>query len=269
MSKKIKVVTNAGQKLRRNTMLEMHRQTVETLAQLTKTVGEREFFPVDIPEGSRGKWRVKRCVVGDETVRNIKYAFDGFLEMVVSPGTYTVLQFVNGDGEYETMMSNTQFEYRTNIDFVQSARGHVMIAGLGLGMILRPLAAKDDVESITVVEKDPDVIAMIAPYYADIKKLRIIQADVFKYNPDRVFDWVWHDIWPSTSPDNLTQMHALRWRYRTHAIQQGCWAQDICKRMGDQIRALRKLKKELQNARAGTKLVAQPRARLGRQAAKA
>ena len=43
-------------------------------------------------------------------------------------------------------------------------RGHVVVAGLGLGLIVHTLAACPDVERVTVVEVEPDVITLVQPH---------------------------------------------------------------------------------------------------------
>jgi hypothetical protein len=70
------------------------------------------------------------------------------------PGTYACLR-VNG----RLMMSDTRMEHYTNYKVVREARGNVLIAGLGLGMILHPILAKKEVLSVTVIEKYADVIS--------------------------------------------------------------------------------------------------------------
>jgi len=72
------------------------------------------------------------------------------------PGTYAVLKIAG-----TTVMSDTPMERLTNQKIVKKATGRVLIAGLGLGMILHPIAAKARVQSITVVEQSRDVIRMI------------------------------------------------------------------------------------------------------------
>lgn len=230
---------------RRSMLQAAHARTVKSMQALDEIVKDPTHYPVLVPSGARGKWSIQDVEVSGfhASMRNMKLALDGFPEMAVTPGTYKTLTFLNSRGDSEVMMSNTQFEYRTNVGFVQNARGHVLISGLGLGMLLRPLAAKPEVLSITVIEKDPDVIALVAPHYADIDKLSILNYDIFRYKCSRMYDWGMHDIWPTTCPENLNQMHALRHRFRADIRNQVCWAEDICRRMGEQIRELRQLKK--------------------------
>jgi spermidine synthase len=67
-------------------------------------------------------------------------------------------------------------------------------------------ARKDDVVSVTVVERDPDVIRLfreqLLPQFSCKDKISVIQSDAFDYleynmkyvSPDFVFMDIWHDI---------------------------------------------------------------------------
>jgi spermidine synthase len=107
------------------------------------------------------------------------------------PGKIAILR-VNG----RTMMSDTFTEHMTNWEIVREARGKVLIAGLGLGMILHPILKKKEVQSVTVVEKYQDVIDLVS-HTLDHKKLRVICADIFNWLPrdDQKFDTIYFDIW--------------------------------------------------------------------------
>lgn len=229
-------------------------RTLSAFATLTRLMNETTHYPVDVQPGISGKWRVRKVRVGDQTIRNVIDVMHGDPESVVAPGTYTTLSYLDKKNTPVVMMSNTQLEYRTNVDFVEKARGHVLIAGLGLGMLLRPLAAKPEVLSITVVEKERDVINLVAASYADLTKVTIVHADIFKCVKARVqslrmihgadkFDWVMHDIWPDISHMNLTQMHVLREMYKPYAHNQVCWSEELCQRHAARLRAMRKDKR--------------------------
>jgi spermidine synthase len=218
-------------------------------------IAQHDFWPVALPGGSSGKWTVYQATVSPEKAMmdSLKHCMAGFPEMSVSPGTYTVLARATTHGP-EVMMSNTQFEYRTNIEFVGRAHGQVLVNGLGIGMLLRPLAARAEVERITVVEKDRDILQLIAPHYQDLidaGKLRIIHGDAFKYVPDQYYDCIMHDIWPTTSTYNLTEMIALKRRYQHlmagRIISQHCWAEEICWRMAGTVTTLKQLKRSMKN----------------------
>jgi hypothetical protein len=142
----------------------------------------------------------------------------------VLPGRYCQL-LVDG----ALFMTDTPAERRTNRPVVEAARGDVLIGGLGLGLILPPLILAPEVTSITVLEKSPEVIALVAPsyqigapYWANtvdayrLHKLRFIEADVFQWTPDQKFHTVWFDIWPAIELSNLPEMAKLHRHYRPH-----------------------------------------------------
>lgn len=203
---------------------------------------ETDHYPVNIPDCKLGDWQVINRVVtpGEVMLDNLRRVRDEMPEMVVAPGiSYTVLH----SKKHGVMMSNTQLEYRTNKQFITEAHGDVLIGGLGIGMVIRPLAEKDDVTSITILEKDPDVIKLIAPHYADVHKLNIVEADVFDFDVEDLmhrapksgkFETIFMDIWPMISEENLEEMTTLRARYRRMLFKGGyieCWAEKLCRRM--------------------------------------
>jgi spermidine synthase len=110
------------------------------------------------------------------------------------------------------------------------AEGHVLISGLGIGMILRPLAAKDGVKSITVLELEQDVIDLVAPHYSDLDKLTIIAANAFEWVPDKQYDMAFHDIWPTYGASMLPDFKTLKARYKKHVTHQFFWAERLALR---------------------------------------
>lgn len=111
------------------------------------------------------------------------------------------------------MMTDAEFERRTNISPICEARGHALIAGLGIGLILKPFIEK--CESVTVIEKEDDVIALVAPYFPSVT---VIHADIFEWLPDRgmKFDTIYFDIWADVCPDDLEADKLLRKRFRKY-----------------------------------------------------
>ncbi|MDO0823353.1 hypothetical protein [Desulfosporosinus nitroreducens] len=77
--------------------------------------------------------------------------------------------------------------------------------GLGIGVLPYLWLLKDEVDSVTVVEINQDVIDLfekyIRPQYRTAKKLEIIHGDALDYyNEDFLnqFDYVYVDFWEST-----------------------------------------------------------------------
>jgi hypothetical protein len=67
--------------------------------------------------------------------------------------------------------------------------GHVVVAGLGLGLIVHALAARPDVERVTVVEVEPDVITLVQPHLPTSAKVEVVSGDFWDWEgqPDGVF----------------------------------------------------------------------------------
>jgi len=115
------------------------------------------------------------------------------------------------------VMSDTRMEHMTNYEVVRRAYGSVLIAGLGLGMILHPILNKEEVESVTVIEKYAYVISLVQPTVAH-PKLTIINADIYEWKAAKgtKFDTLYFDIWADLSTDNLEDMRKLHCKFRLY-----------------------------------------------------
>jgi hypothetical protein len=118
----------------------------------------------------------------------------------------------------ELVMSDTPMELATNLEAVRRANGRVLLAGLGLGVILVPMLASRRVRHVTVVEREPDVIALVGPAFAEqvaSGRLEIIEADIERWRPPRGarYDTIYFDIWPQLSVANLPAIARLHRRF--------------------------------------------------------
>lgn len=96
-------------------------------------------------------------------------------------------------------------EIATMKEPIAEAYGHVVAFGLGLGYFAFHAARKPTVSKVTVVERDPSVIALfeefLLPQFPNQEKIEVIEDDAFDYarnrllkaNPDFVFTDLWHD----------------------------------------------------------------------------
>jgi hypothetical protein len=215
---------------------------------------------VSLPEGSSGDWSIEHFEVGKQDA-----AWENLRSMVtgsgrgVPEGTYTMLKCGGA-----TIMSDTPDEIRDHMGAIAEAErrgGHVLINGLGLGMVAAtilnaelhcpecngyphrggctcaPVAGERviryAVDKVTVIENSPDVIALVGPTlkerYGD--RLEIIEADAFTYQPPKGIKYsaVWHDIWPTLCEDNLKEMGTLHRRYGRRCDWQGSWGKELLK----------------------------------------
>jgi hypothetical protein len=182
--------------------------------------------PVRIPEGARGKCTVTKFIVSEQEAQftALRAAMKG--RGYIPPGEYTQLSR-NG----HLVMTDTPDERRDHFEAVFRAKGHVLINGLGLGMVLAAILKKPEVAAVTVVEIDPDVVALVGPHYTD-SRVNIVTASAFDYKPPKGIRYgaVWHDIWDNICGDNLPQMRKLKRKYGRRTDWQGCWCEWQCKR---------------------------------------
>ena len=186
------------------------------------------FEKVTIPEGQSGEWSVQSFEVPDDhstSMFNLRAIRDLGPHRVVPPGRYTRLldtRRMKGD---QTVMSDTPAEAWDHYPPYRMAQGHVLLNGLGLGLLLKAILSKLNVERITVVEISEDVIALVAPSYRD-PRLTIVHDDALTWQPPRgsQFDAVWHDIWTDICEDNLPDMRKLHRRYGRRSAWQGSWS---------------------------------------------
>ncbi len=107
---------------------------------------------------------------------------------------------LEGGNEWMTL---TPVDLDTCDEAIEAARGKVVTFGLGLGYYAFMVSEKADVESITVIEKSPDVIRLferyILPYFRHENKVKIVNADAFEYAekvmPSENFDLAFVDTW--------------------------------------------------------------------------
>lgn len=156
----------------------------------------------------------------DVMMRNARALRDGELAFVCCPGKYAVLH-VNG----QLMMSDTALEHQTNAQVWREARGDVLIAGLGLGMVVHGLKAKPEVNSVTVVEINHDVIELVRPSLP--KDVLVMHMDIHEYavlahDLKREFDTIYLDIWSDICGDDLVEIRKLRLALRK-CLRPGGW----------------------------------------------
>lgn len=162
-----------------------------------------------VPSGKIGK----AAIIHDKPDRftRLRAAINGF-----ALDDRTHVRLVVGDTVY---MTDAQFERRTNFNVVLKAKGDVLIAGLGIGLILDPIIEK--AKTVTVVEREADVITLVGRHFP---KAQHVQADIFQWTPPKGAKWdtIYFDIWPDICEDDLEEAKALRKRYRKY-LRRGGW----------------------------------------------
>jgi len=104
-------------------------------------------------------------------------------------------------------MTLTPIDIDTCDEAIRAARGRVITFGLGLGYYAYMVSNKDDVESITVVDKSEEVISIfkkhILPQFPNAEKVNLVCADAFEYAekimPSEEYDYAFVDTWRDAS----------------------------------------------------------------------
>lgn len=191
-------------------------------------------YKVKLPEGEQGGWKIEHVKVSklDSDLSKLNFIQHG--RGSVPPGTYTQLIRADGDAWTMPMMSDTPDEIRDHLGFIFEAKGRVLIHGLGIGMCAMAVAKNPEVKSVLVIEKDPDVIALVAKHLQAQrcgKKIEVREADAFTWKPEKGERWntIWHDIWPTLCEDNLPEMATLHRKFGRRCDWQGSWGKELLK----------------------------------------
>lgn len=105
----------------------------------------------------------------------------------------------------ETWMVDDPPHWWAMEEHAEALQGHVLCAGLGLGLMVHALNKCEQVEHITVVERSPDVIDLVGPLVPH-DKLTIINDDFFELSTDAIapVDGVLFDLFVGTGSEFLS-----------------------------------------------------------------
>jgi spermidine synthase len=135
----------------------------------------------------------------------------------------------------EIVMSNSAMEIRTNQDFVNKAHGDVLIAGMGISMTTKALQQREEVKSITIIEKCPKLMYFMMPLIGEYldPTTRILEGDIFEYETEEKFDCIYFDIWNFIGAENYVEMLKLHNKFSKNLKPKGIidsWRIEDCER---------------------------------------
>ena len=90
---------------------------------------------------------------------------------------------------------------------IEKAKGRVLVYGLGIGYFAFMVSEKAEVESVTIVERDENVIKLferhILPQFPNKQKIIVIKSDAFDFAKNEMkkgsFNYVFTDLWHDVS----------------------------------------------------------------------
>lgn len=176
-----------------------------------------------------GNVEIKPLVISTSRANSLNHRDRALGRRKWIPGVYTAL-YIDG----VLTMDDTPVEYRENFPVIQRAHnygGVILLNGLGLGLALRGVLASPLVKKVAVVELNYSVIELVSFYFRDDDRVTFLHTDALKYEPRKMFDAVWHDIWPTLEAKNLWEMGYLTGRFSYFAEWQGCWGEKTVRRL--------------------------------------
>lgn len=130
-------------------------------------------------------------------------------------------------------MSITPNEIITMEEDVDKATGDVLTIGLGLGYYAYMVHLKDDVKSVTIVERQPEVIEIfekyILPQFEHPEKIYIVNEDAFEYLEkleDGKFDYCFCDIWQNPTDGMEDYLHIKKLGNRFEKTTFSYWIEE-------------------------------------------
>lgn len=174
-----------------------------------KYISNPYYKNIKIPEVKKGKWELKR-----ERYPAYRGVIAADMLMQENFREIPPLGFFKEEFEFPAVLEDgnewmtlTPVDLDTSDGAIDEAHGKVVTFGLGLGYYAYMVSEKDEVESITVVEKSKDVIALfqeyILPQFTHPEKVKIVNADAFEYAekimPGEKFDVAFVDTWRDAS----------------------------------------------------------------------
>jgi 16S rRNA G966 N2-methylase RsmD len=127
---------------------------------------------------------------------------------------FSYLALVNNQNVWMSLNPN---EIQTMKPYIEKGKGQVLVLGLGMGYVPFMLALKKEVKSITIIEKDPAIIALfeeiIIPNFPNKEKIIVIKDDALaflrKNQKGEQYDYLFADLWHNAD-DGLELFVALK-----------------------------------------------------------
>ena len=112
---------------------------------------------------------------------------------------FSYLALTEGNNIWMSLNPN---EIETMKPFIDKAKGNVLVLGLGMGYVPFMMANKSEVKSITIIEKDSEIIGLfntlIYPSFKNKEKIKIIEDDAINYTKkNNKYDYIFADLWHS------------------------------------------------------------------------
>ena len=116
---------------------------------------------------------------------------------------------------------------------IRRARGRVLVLGLGIGYYPYVVSEKENVGSITIVERQPEIIELfeknILHQFTNRGKIRIVRSDAYEFLDsvrDGEFDFCFADIWEGQMDGALAYLRIKEYEERLPKTEFTYWIEE-------------------------------------------
>lgn len=163
----------------------------------------------DYPEKEFGSARINRGKYKKGFYHN--YGVNGYEYFFVNkPIDITSLEIKDNSLEWKTWMVDDPPHWWSMKNYSRNSSGKVLVAGLGLGLVTGELLNNVDVNSVTVIERNKDVIGLISPLLPEVidVQFEIKNEDFYKFinETNEKFDRIIVDLWVTGSAEETLRV---------------------------------------------------------------
>lgn len=195
-----------------------------------KKIGRYEVIKVKIPKGTRQRFFLKGLGVTQcEHIDNYP-----IVKLIKRSGLGTK----HNDYSDNCFMTDTPYEIETNKPAIKKANGDVLELGLGIGYFTYHASQKDNVRSITIVEKQKEIINLVYPVIKN-KKTRLVHEDAerFMKKTKKKFNMINIDFVAGMLPfDEMEKLKKLAQKILKPDGVVVMWQEDLWKMVKDNIK---------------------------------
>jgi Spermine/spermidine synthase domain len=172
-------------------------------------IAEWKTPATDYPEKEFGRARISRGKYTTGFYHN--YGLRGYeFFWVDKPIDITSLEIKGDSGEWKTWMVDDPPHFWSMQNYAKNSYGKVLVAGLGLGLVTGELLNNTDVNSVTVIELNKDVIGLISPLLPEAVDVHfeIKNEDFYKFinETHEKFDRIIIDLWVTGSAEETLRV---------------------------------------------------------------
>ena len=166
-----------------------------------------------------------------------------YIDLIEKPDfrKFPGIGFFDEEFSFPTVMENNSewmsikpSEIETTQFAIDAVSGNVVTFGLGLGYYAYMVSCKKEVNNITVIEKDPEVIRLfkqiILPQFDKKEKVDVVCADAFEYvereMEERAFDYAFVDLWHDVSDGLELYLRMKNLEHRSPVTKFLYWVED-------------------------------------------